>query len=104
VTLRLANGNAGADVAGNVMLAMAVAAELPPLLAERTRERVTGAMRACDAPAEIDVAAAPGRLRANVATPAEHLAPVAERLAELGPVRFDDHIELVVMRPPLERV
>jgi hypothetical protein len=101
VTLRLANGNSGATIAGHVMLAMAAAAGLPPLLAERTRRCVAGALRGCAAPAEIEVTAVPGRLHAQIATAAAQLAPVAERLAELGPVQHEGYIELVVTRPPL---
>lgn len=104
VTLRAANGSSAAAIAGHVTMAMAAAAGFAPLLAERARASLAGALCDCTGAVELGLAAEPGLLTARIRAAPEQLAAMGKVLADMAPVRVDDRLELRFVRPHLDVV
>jgi len=102
--LRAANGSSAAAIAGHVTMAMAAAAGFAPLMAERARATLAGALSACTGAVELGLAAEPGLLTARIRAAPEQLAAIETLLAELSPERIDDRLELRFVRPQLDVV
>ena len=102
--LRAANGSSAAAIAGHVTMAMAATAGFTPLVAERVRATLAGALAACTGAVELGLAAEPGLLTARIRAAPEQLAAIGRLLADLSPQRIDDRLELRFVRPQLDLV
>jgi hypothetical protein len=102
--LRAANGSSAAAIGGHVTMAMAAAAGFTPLMAERTRATLAGALSACTGAVELGLAADPGLVTARIRAAPQQLAAIGRLLADMSPERIDDRLELRFVRPQLDVV
>ena len=106
VTVAVQDLPAGADVAGQVALALAVRSGLPPLAADRLRGAVERAVAAAGTGVTVGVEPFDGAVTVVVGgVGSSALEPVAAALRSAGDVVAEgDAVRLTALRPPLASV
>ncbi|HET6848374.1 MAG TPA: hypothetical protein VFH74_05920 [Gaiellales bacterium] len=104
MTVRCETSDGGADVGGQVVLAMAARAGIPPLAADRLRGDVRAALRAANALVELTCSGGPDGLVVTISPPSDALAAVRGALDGHGAQIDGGAVVVAVGRTPLQAV
>jgi hypothetical protein len=104
VRIRCETGPAGAEIAAQVVLAMATRASITPLAADRLRGDVASALRTCEVAVGVECATEDRAVTVAIDAPRPALERMAAALEAHGPEALDGRLVMRVRRAHLRQV